>query len=143
MRTIVTFRHPADFVPVADNNGILSISGAQWFVSFLGRVPDLHIPKKLCQEDWGVVIFVRRAGKKFWIGLTTLSESSGHTWLAHFHHGSFAWLQRFTASGQNQLQRLVADFHSILTSETVISDVAWYDESEMFKAEASGSPTPI
>ena len=70
MRTNVTFRHPAEFVPVSDADGILAVGGAQWFAALLRRVPALEVDEDLCQEDWGVVLLVRRNQRKFWIGLS-------------------------------------------------------------------------
>ena len=142
MRTNVTFHHPAEFVAVSDEDGILSVAGAQWFVALLRRVPALEIDEQLCQEDWGVVISARRAQKKFWIGFSMWPEGE-HAWLAHFHHGSFAWLQRFTSSGQSGLGHLVSEVHRVLTHEPMVSGVLWYDESQMRKAEPDGFATPV
>ena len=80
-----------------DGGDLLAVRGAQWFASLLQRVPGLQIDEHLCQEDWGVVCFVRRNQKKFWIGLNAW-DSEG-AWLAHFHHGSFAWLQWISEVG--------------------------------------------
>lgn len=137
MRTHVTFRHPEKFVPVSDAEGILATSGAQWFTTLLRKVPDLEVVDDLCQEDWGVVIFARRNGKSFCIGLGWW-ESEG-VWLADFHHGVWSWLQRFSASGKSELRRLLADVHSMLTSEPTVSTVQWHDE----KAMHSPTPTPF
>jgi hypothetical protein len=52
-------------------------------------------------------------------------------WLAHFHHGSFAWLQRFSSSGTNELKRFLADVHDVLASEPAITDIAWHEQNEM------------
>src|SRR5260370_40021247 len=104
MRTNVAFRHPAVFVPVSDNDSILAVGGVQWFVALLRRVPDLQITDELCQEDWGVVLFVRREQKEFWIGLSMWSEE--HEWLGHFYQGLFAWWQRVPSSGQSEVPRL-------------------------------------
>jgi hypothetical protein len=142
MRTNVTFRHPAEFVDVSeDGGGVLAVSGARWFAALVRRVPGLQLDEELCQEDWGVVFFARRNQKKFWIGLSA-SDSEG-VWLAHFHHGSFAWLQWFTATGKNELKRMLADVHDVLASEPAISEIAWYEESEMSKPEPAGFPTPV
>ena len=141
MRTNVTFHHPAQFVPVSDEDGILATTGAQWFVTLLQRVPGLDIDKQLCQEDWGVVIFARRAGKKFWIGLSLWPEGE-HAWLAHFHHGVHAWIQRFSSSGKAELRNLVADVYRVLMSDTTVSQVVWYEETQMRKAKPEGFPSP-
>jgi hypothetical protein len=78
-----------------DGGGILAVSGAHWFAALLKRVQGLQLVEDLCQEDWAVVFFARRNHNKLWIGL------------AHFHHGSFASLQWFTATGKNELKRLL------------------------------------
>ena len=83
MRTNVTFRHPGEFVRLSDEDGILAVSGAQWFATLLRRVPGLEIDEDLCQEDWGVVLFARRNGKKFLIGLSAWDKGA---LLAHFHN---------------------------------------------------------
>lgn len=142
MRTNVTFHHSAEFVRLSDEDGILAVGGAQWFVSLLRLVTGLQIEEDLVQEDWGVVIRARRDRKSFWIGLS-MWPGGEHAWLAHFHHGSFAWLQRFTPRGNSELERLVADVHRVLASEPLVSDIVWYDESQMRKAQPSGFATPV
>ena len=142
MRTNVRFRHPAEFIPVSDEDGILGVGGAQWFVSLLRRVPGLQIDEELCQEDWGLVIFVQRNKKKFWIGLSQWPNSE-QAWLAHCHHRSFAWLQRFSSSGKRELERLVSDVHRALVSEASVSAVVWYEESQMRKAQPDGFAAPV
>jgi hypothetical protein len=141
MRTNVTFRHPAEFVgDEGDGGGILVVSGAHWFATILKRVPGLELDADLCQEDWGVVFFARRNQKKFWIGLSAWDEGA---WVAHFHHGSFAWLQSFSSTGKDQFKRLLADVHDVLASEPAITEIAWHEENEMSKPEPAGFPTPI
>ena len=56
MRTNVVFNHPAEFVLLSDEDGILAVDGAKWFVDMLSRIPGLQIDNELCQEDWGVAI---------------------------------------------------------------------------------------
>ena len=109
MRKNVTFRHPAEFVPVSGGDGILATAGAGWFVPLLRRIDGLSVQGELCQEDWGVVVFAERSGKRFWIGLSFWPDGE-QAWLAHFHHHSFAWLQRRSAAGKRELERLVSDF---------------------------------
>jgi hypothetical protein len=140
MRNNVRFRYPAQFVPVSEDDGILSVTGADWFVSLLGRINGLLVQSELCQEDWGVVVFVER-GKRFWIGLSFWPEGD-HAWLTHFHHRSFAWLQRWSAAGNRELDRLVSDFHSVLANESTVRDIAWYYESDMGRANAASFSTP-
>jgi|GEM_PF-2645701 hypothetical protein len=141
MRTNVTFRHLAEFVPVSDDDRILAVDCVQWFTLLLRQVTDLQIDDDLCQEDWGIVFFVRRNQKKFWIGLSAWDAEGA--WLAHFHHGSFAWLQRFSSPGTKELQCLLADVHAVLAKEPMITNIAWYEESEMSKPQPAGFPAPF
>jgi hypothetical protein len=140
MRTNVTFRHPAEFVPVSEDDGILSVDGAGWFVSLLKRVSALIIDPRLCQEDWGVVVFVERDGMRFWIGLSSSDEGD---WLAHVHHGPRSFLQRFRKSGRIALERLVADLHGALAGDPSIRNVTWYHERDMNEAAPRGARTPM
>jgi len=142
MRNNVTFQYPAEFVPVSDEDGILAVGGAQWFVALLNRVPDLQVDDELCQEDWGIVVFASRAQKKFWVGLSFWPDGD-RAWLAHFHHSSFAWLQRLSASGRKQLQLLVGDFHAVLASEPSVSHIVWHEEGQMNEARPGGHSTPV
>jgi hypothetical protein len=141
MRTRVTFRHPAEFVPLSEEDGILAVSGAQWFAAILRRISGIEIEKDLCQEDWGVAMFARRNRKKFWIGLSAWDAKGA--WLAHFHHGSFAWFQRFSSSGKNELKCLLANVHEVLASEAAVSAIAWHEEGELNKPQPAGFPTPV
>jgi len=142
MRTNVTFLHPAEFVRLSDEDGILAVGGATWFADILQRIPGVRIDGDLCQEDWGVVTFVERAKKRFWVGLS-LWPAGENAWLAHFHHGSFAWFQWFSASGQAELRRLLVDFHHVLKAEPLVSGIAWYAEREIDNPSARSSSTPI
>ena len=141
MRNNVTFCYRAEFVPVSDDDGILSVTAADWFVSLLRQVNDLSVRSDLCQEDWGVVVFAERAGKRFWIGLSFWPDDES-TWLAHFHHHSFAWLQRWSAAGKQELDRVISDFHAVLAQDPAIRDIAWYREKDMRGADALSSTTP-
>jgi hypothetical protein len=136
MRTYVTFRHPAPFVPVSDDDGILSVKGADWFVALLRQVRDLELRADLCQEDWGIVAFAERTARKFWIGLSWWEEGA---WVAHFHHGSWAWLQRFSPSGDRELQRLVDDFHQVLAHEAAVGEITWQREDDLRKPTSSSA----
>jgi hypothetical protein len=139
MRTYVTFRHPAPFVVVSEDDGILSVDGADWFVALLNRIASLNLQSELCQEDWGVVAFAERAGKRFWIGLSMYGEGE---WVAHVHHASLALFQRLSASGNRELQRVLCDLHDVLAADPAVSQIAWYREVEMRKAVPRGSSTP-
>lgn len=141
MRNNVTFCHPAEYIEAPDSDGILGVRGVDWFVTLLRRVADLEIDDELCQEDWGVVIFARRHGKKFRIGLTCWPEEE-NAWWAHVHHGSFAWLQRFTRTGNEELKRLVSDIHDALAGDPMVSAIAWYSEREVQKVKPIGAARP-
>jgi hypothetical protein len=142
VRSNVIFEHPAEFVPLSPDDGVLSAVGADWFVSLLRQIPGLQIDSDLCQEDWGVVFFVQRGGKRFWIGLCSWPDAE-HMWLAHFHHRSSAWLQRLSASGNNELKQLVSDAHAVLSGDPSVSRVAWYKEQDVANANAHGSKSPV
>jgi hypothetical protein len=141
MNANVTFRHSTKFAPASETDGTLAIDDALWFVSLLRQISNLQIDDELCQEDWGVVIFAKRNKKRFWIGL--YQWSSDNTWIAQFHHGSFAWRQMFSRTGKAELNRLLLDFHEVLASEPCISEIIWYQEAELKKANPSGHSTPI
>jgi hypothetical protein len=88
------------------------------------------------------VFFARRRQKKFWIGLTPWWDVEG-AWLAHFHHRSFAWLQWFSPTEKSEFKALLAAVHNVLASESLISEIVWYDESEINKRDPTGFPAPV
>jgi len=139
MRTNVTFRHPAEFVPLSREDGILATGGAGWFVGLLRRIPGLSLDDNLCQEDWGVAIFVRMEQSELWIGLSLWPDEQ-QTWLAHCHHRG--WLQRVTPSGRRALGRLVSELHSVLSSDPAVSAVDWYEERQMTSENPQRYATP-
>lgn len=141
MRTNVIFRHPAEFVSVAAEDGILSAQGADWFVSLLRQIPGLEVEPCLFQEDWGVVAFVRRGGKRFWIGLSLWPDEE-QMWLAHFHHHSSAWLQKLSASGKSEFERLILDTHAVFSADPSVSLVRWHHERDTSKRQENGSDAP-
>jgi hypothetical protein len=141
MRTNVTFQHSTDFVPVSDEDGVLATRGAGWFVDLLRMVPGLEVNDDLCQEDWGVVVFAERNRKSFWIGLSAWEDDG--SWLAHFHHGSFAWLQRFSPSGKSELGRLLADVRAVLGREPAVSGISWHEEKAMRGPAPAAFATPL
>lgn len=139
MRHQVIFRHPAEFVPLSEDEGILGTNGAAWFVSILRGIPDLEIDEELVQEDWGVVVFVVRSERKFWIGISFLDESE---WRAHVHHGVFSWFQHFTPSGRAAFRRLVVDLHEALARTPEVSAIAWCTQREVDSPPPRGVATP-
>lgn len=141
MRNHVTFRYPEPFVRYSEEDGILSTAGAEWFAALLRRVSSLEVDPEFCQEDWGVVIFVSRNGKRFWVGLSMWPDGES-AWLAHIHHHSTAWLQRLTSSGRRELEALIGDIHQALSQAASVSGVIWYREGDMKSAHVQGSPTP-
>ncbi len=137
IRNNVTFRHPAALVPAPDGEGIMSTDGAGWFVDLLTEVPRLAIDPKLCQEDWGVVVFGDRDGFKFWFGLSFADEGE---WVAHVHH--WRLLQRFRAAGKAAYAGVICDLHTVLANEGSVDNVRWYLEAEMQLSDAPGAPSP-
>ena len=130
IRNYVTFRCPIVFVPVSEDEGILAVAGTAWFLSLLKRVDGLAVRDDICQEDWGVVFFAKRAQLRFWIGLSAWPSDEG-MWLAHFHHDSFAWRQRWSAAGQSELERLTYDIQSVLEGNPAISNAIWHSKHEL------------
>ena len=51
LRNAVMFRHPAEFVPIADVDDVLSADGAAWFVDILARVPGLVVRSRSMTHD--------------------------------------------------------------------------------------------
>lgn len=141
MRTNVLFRHPAPFDAVAAGSDVLSARGAAWFAAMLGRLPEIEVDGAPCQEDWGVAIFLRRRGHPFWVGLGAWPDED-HTWLAHIHHGPFAWFRRRGRAGREDLGQLARDIHALLAADPAVAIVGWYREAEMRGADPTGAPTP-
>ncbi|MGN6725083.1 MAG: hypothetical protein ACTHLZ_04135 [Tepidisphaeraceae bacterium] len=141
MRTSVTFQHPAAFVPVSDEEGVLATRGAGWFVELLRKVPGVEVDGELCQEDWGVVVFVRRRRRTFWIGLSRGTPTG--PWLAHVHHGSWAWWQRFSPAGKSEFASLLAELHRVLASDPMVSGIGWHEEKAMRDRVPSAFATPF
>lgn len=141
MRNNVTFNFPERFLPLSEEDGILSKDGAQWLVSILKTIPSLEIDPDLCQEDWGVVLRVKRNQRKFWIGLSFWPDGE-QAWLVHLHHDSFAWLQRFSTTGKAELEKLILNMDDALKANPSVSNIFWYSEEEIDKPTAVGSPTP-
>ena len=79
--------------------------------------------------------------KKFWIGLSAWNSEGA--WLAHFHHGTFAWFQRFSSTGKQQLKRFLVDLHEVLLNEPAVTKIAWHEESEMSTPEPPRFPTSV
>ena len=61
MRTNVTFSSAEEFVPLADNDCILSIKNAAWFVAKLRNMPALQLGDELCQRGLGCGDFREKA----------------------------------------------------------------------------------
>lgn len=139
MRTYVSFGYPVEFVADVNGDDVLAVDGADWFVDILRRIPELELDGDLCQEDWGVVARLRRHDKSFWIGLSYWDEGQ---WLAHVHHGSFAWFQSFSSSGKGELKQLVDGLQQALKQDLQVSKIAWYHESEMRKVAPTEFATP-
>ena len=130
MFTNVTFHCPREFVPVSDEDGILSVRGAEWFVALLGQIPEIEVKSELCQEDWGVVVFAKCGRSRFWIGLSAFPEGDAN-WIAHVHHGPGTLMQRFLPSGKQALRNLASALHLVLKKNRSISAIRWFTEAEM------------
>jgi len=141
MRNNVSFCFPEEFERVSEEEGILSVQGAEWFVSILKKIPGIQVNEDLCQEDWGVVVFVNRNEKRFWVGLSQWSDGE-FSWLAHVHHNSYAWLQRWSRSGKREFDELIMSLDRVLTTDPNVSEKLWYHEKVMNRAYPRGSHRP-
>jgi hypothetical protein len=137
MRNYVTFGFPTAWIPVSEEDGILSVSGAIWFVDILRNIPNLSIEREPCQEDWGVAIFVRYSSLRFWIGLSFWEENK---WLAHVHVAS--WFKRLRRSGRDGISHLTVDLHRALSAEVKVNGIAWHREEEMTLSSLVGANSP-
>lgn len=126
----IRFSCAQDFVGTEEVPGVLSVEGADWFQKILQRIAGLDVDAELCQEDWGVVFFAAREGKRFWIGLGGWPDPGGE-WMVHLHHHSFAWKQRFSRAGKRALQALIADVEEALRADPSVSEVMSGTDSEV------------
>lgn len=141
MKTNVSFVCAEEFVPVSEEDGILSAKGAGWFVARLKAITGIEIADELCQEDWGVVVFAKKNGKRFWIGLSQLPDGE-HCWLAHVHHAPWTLLQRISSSGRAALDDVVRDLDGVLKRDPKVSHVRWIHEEDLQKARDTWSDSP-
>jgi hypothetical protein len=66
--------------------------------------------------------------------LSTWPEAE-NGWLAHIHHGSFAWIQRFQPKGKEALAALLNGLHQALSSDPAVSQIEWYTEAQMMSGK--------
>jgi len=138
MHTDVRFFYVAPFVAAQEDEAIFGVAGAGWFVDLLKRIPNLTVNEDLCQEDWGVIVFMQRNGKKFTVGIAPcFDRSEENEWWSQFSHAPLAWIQRASRSGNDELAKLITDFHAVLTQESAIKDIAWYDKFQQGPGAAS------
>ncbi len=133
MRTNVTFRHTAKFVPLSDEDGIIAVNGAQWFAALLRRVQALEIDENLCQEDWGRRVICPTQWTKV-LDWTKCVERKRHMArpLSPWFTGVVAAV-RFV--WQERIEAFVGRCSPALAGDAAISDIAWYEESEMHKPQ--------
>ena len=96
MRNTVSFHYAAPLVVVSDEDGVLSVQGADWFLDLLRTISGVDLDQNAVREDRGVVVRARCARRRYWIGLSTMGE---HEWVAHVHHHSFAWAPEVQLGG--------------------------------------------
>jgi hypothetical protein len=77
----------------------------------------------------------RYAGKAFSIGLSFDGEEK---WVAHVHHGPFAWIQRVTPSGRRARHALIRAFERALASAGATS-MQWFEERDINLRHASAT----
>jgi len=123
MRNTVSFRFPAPLIVLSDDDGVVSVQGAGWFLALVRTIPGLELEPAPVQEDWGVLVGARRAGRRYWIGLS--SSGSEHEWIARVSHHS--WLQRFRPEGR---AALVGELDRALRAANA-SSLRWFDERDL------------
>ena len=128
MRDHFRFFCPREFVGTEeDNAGVLSVGGVGWFIDILKQISALSVEESLCQEDWGVVFYVGRSDRRFWVGLSSCGDQE---WIAHVHHNAF--FQRFGRAGKVAMEQLVSDLHDALASQPDISSVTRCSWSDLY-----------
>lgn len=118
----VNFRYPAPFVPHPQDEGILDVSGAEWFAALMRRIDGLRIDEPFVQEDWGVALAAYRGRAKFWVHFQP--GGSDGCWFAEFSLPTFSW-RRLTAGGKADLARLVTDIDRLLSNDPQVSEINW------------------
>ncbi len=117
----------------------LAESAAGWFVELLQKVPNLKVDTKLCQEDWGVLIFIERNGLKFFasLGIQEDDDSDGYQyhWLAFFtlpDKSLFSFFGRGPKPDDQKrvLRTIVGDVAEVFSKEPQISDMLWFTDKE-------------
>lgn len=137
MRTTVRFRHPAPLVVVSDEDGVLSVAGAAWFLDTIRTIPGIELDPRLVQEDWGVIVRAHRGGRCFHIGLS--SSGHEHEWVAHVRPRSFAWLERFSPGARPARAALVGELDRALRTANA-TGLKWFDESDLNLRAPVASP---
>lgn len=137
MRTNVSFRYPA---PCSDHEEIFSVDGAQWFIEILQAIPGIQIDNNLCQEDWGVVVFVQRNDARFWIGIGYRDEEE---WLAFCKPTAASWLPWRRRDYRREFGNLVEAMHDVLKNDASVSEIVWYEEPAMRTPNPKGFATPV
>lgn len=118
----VLFSFPYELTVPVEECDVLSVEDAHWFAALLRRISDIHVDSSPVQEDWGVVFFVERHAKQFWIGLNYFGNEE---YWAHIHHVVFRLFQRWSRSGRDQFESLVEAFHKTLIADSQVSNVRW------------------
>lgn len=128
MRTTVSFHHPASLVVVSDEDGVLSVAGAGWFLDTIRTIPGIELDQRLVQEDWGVIVRAHRGGRRYRIGLSSAGHE--HEWVAQVRPRSFAWLERFSPGARAARAALLDELDRALRTAHA-SGLKWFDESDL------------
>jgi hypothetical protein len=136
MRNTVRFQYPAPLVVVSDEDGVLSVEGAGWFLDMIKTIPGINLDQGVVQEDWGVVVCAHRTGRSYRIGLS--STGYEHEWVAHVRH-HLAWLERFSPRGRAAREALVGELGLALRAANA-SELKWFDESDLNLRAPAESP---
>jgi hypothetical protein len=137
MRNTVSFQYRAPMVVVSDEDGVVGVEGAGWFLDIIRTIPGIDLDQSVVQEDWGVVIPARLAGRSYWIGLSSTGDE--HDWVAHVRPHALAWLERFSPRARAARAALVGEVDRALRTAHA-SGLKWFDENDVNLRAPAKSP---
>lgn len=137
MRNTVSFHLAAPLAVVSDEDGVLRVAGADWFLDTLRTIPGIELDQRLVQEDWGVIVCAHRDGRRYRIGLSSAGHE--HEWVAHVRPRSFAWVERFSPGGRAARTALIGEVDRALRAAHA-SGLRWFDESDLNLRAPAESP---
>jgi hypothetical protein len=130
MKKAASFEYPAPFIGTdEDEGGVLSVNGARWFASILNTISGLEVDSDLCQEDWGVVIFVKRNKNPFDVFLWGGMSETANLWIVELRYGGIFGFQRFWPDARLEFARVLHDLTEALNHDSSVSNIQWFEKS--------------